>query len=184
MNSSWPSQLPLHAPKKPHRNRMKNNPLLSEAKPTFRVSRNCLTRTGLFYSGYECLHHTPIWEYLAYKNFLGSPHRCFDHHRTLSPAFTKTWTVHSSNLLYAETADAKCNPRTLTFDEDVVYAGARTRSRELGFVSLSPCQSHMPFRIFLQISLLSFQLPEWPRQICKFGSKFPKEEFTYLFLQK
>lgn len=97
----------------------------------------------------------PIWEYLAYTNFLGSPQRYRDHHHTFSPAFTRTWTVPNSNLLYAETAGAKCNPRTLMFHEDAIYAGARTCSRELGFVSLSPCQSHVLFHIFLQISFLS-----------------------------
>lgn len=37
------------------------------------------------------------------------------------------------------------------FHEDAIYASARTCSRELGFVSLSPCQSHVLFHIFLQI---------------------------------
>lgn len=57
---------------------------------------------AFFSSGYECLHHMPVWEYLAYKKFLGSPHRCLDHHHTFSPTFTKTGTLHSSNLLYAD----------------------------------------------------------------------------------
>lgn len=70
------------------------------------------------------------------------------------------------------------------FDEDVIYPGVRTCSRGIGFVSLSPCQSHMPFHILIQIYLLSVSLSEWPRHIFKFGSKFPKEEFTYIFLQK
>lgn len=152
---SFQSQLPSQAPKEPHMSRMKNNPLLSQAKPTFQVSRNSSPCTGLFSSGYECLHHMPIWEYLTYANFSGSPHRYLGHHHTFSPAFTRVWTVPNSNLLYAETADAKCNPRTLMFHEDAVYATARTCSRELGFVSVSPCQSHVLFHVFLQFSFLS-----------------------------
>lgn len=135
---------------------MKNNPLLSETKPMFQVSSNWLTSPGLSSSGYQCLHHMPIWEYLAYENFLGSPHRCLDHHHTSSPSFTKTWIVHSSNLLYAETADAKCSPRTLTFDEDDVYTGDRTCSRKLVFFFLCPLVN--PTCLFTFVSKSFFSL--------------------------
>lgn len=167
-------------PKKPHRSSMKHNPLLPEAKLMFQVSSNWQACTGFFTQDMNvcviCLYGN-IWHI---KISLGSPNRCLDS----SPpyflsSFHQNLTVHSSNLLCAETADAKWYLRTLTFHEDLVYAGARTCSREHDFVSLSPRQSHMPFHIFLQISLLSFPLPEWLRHISRFGSKFPEEEFTW-----
>lgn len=140
MISSWPSPLfscqsllPLHASNKPH-GQDENQPSLFWGKPHVSGNQQLMNmdRTGLFHSGYECLHHMPIQEYLAYKNFLGSPHRCLDPpHFT---AFTKTWTTRSSNLFCSEIADAKCNPRTLMFDDDAIYPGVRTCSRGLGFL--------------------------------------------------
>jgi len=65
---------------KSHTGAGRKTTLCSEPK----VSSNTLTCTGLFYSGYERVRGTPIQEYLAHKNFLDSPHRCLDHHHTLS----------------------------------------------------------------------------------------------------
>lgn len=160
---SWPPRDPplsFHFspsyPKKPHRSSMKRNPLLPEAKPMFQVSSNWQACTSFFTQDMNvciiCLYGN-IWHI---KISLGSPNRCLD----WSPPYFlssshQNLTVHSSNLLCAETADAKCNLRTLMFDEDLVYAGARTCSREHDFVSLSPCQSHMPFHIFFSKSLFS-----------------------------